>query len=423
MDTRLRKRMGRLGRHRYWILTGTAVCALAALIVSLLLPKVYRATTYVLVSESKIGTTSPNPAWEYAMLPTYVPFVDNDSLIVQAISHFHLDGPPYQLTLHKFRQKDYLDVRILKSTRLLEIDVEFPDARMAAELANYLANSAVEFNDRINEAETVTTQKFLKERLDQAAAQLSQAEAKRLEAQNRARLDDKEEQLSILLDQKAQISAKLEALGLTLPETESGAKSLEQSLKNEPRTFQLKKSAISDRFVERAAEKLGVDGASGLSVTEEVTNTTHEALSRKLAESAAEAAGQREAIKLSVIRLSETNKQIADMLGQLTQLRSEIDKIDRDYKLARESYESASRDYRNASVTVTAKSQDLKQVAPALAPERPVRPRILFNMVLATLLGLILLGSIAMTLESFREMHSERIPLMVEGKSLTAHRS
>ncbi len=49
--------------------------------------------------------------------------------MAQAISHFRLDGPPHRLRLHQFRQKDYLTLRTRKSARLVEIDVEFTDAR------------------------------------------------------------------------------------------------------------------------------------------------------------------------------------------------------------------------------------------------------------------------------------------------------
>lgn len=57
--------------------------------------------------------------------------------MAQAISHFRLDGPPYRLRLHQFRQKDYLDVGIRKSARLVEIDVGFTDAGEAYEGRDY----------------------------------------------------------------------------------------------------------------------------------------------------------------------------------------------------------------------------------------------------------------------------------------------
>jgi len=123
-------RLLKLRRHVRWIAVGTALSGLAALLISLCQAKIYRATTYVLVSESKVGPAVPVPAWQVALLPTYIPFIDNEGLAARAIQHFQLDQEPYRLTPHKFHSRGYLDVEIPKSTRLIEISVEFPDAKL-----------------------------------------------------------------------------------------------------------------------------------------------------------------------------------------------------------------------------------------------------------------------------------------------------
>jgi uncharacterized protein involved in exopolysaccharide biosynthesis len=416
MDEKLGKRLRRLRRHRRWIVVGTALCMLAAFIIRRVRQKIYAANTYILVAESKFSAASPNP-WEYSLLPTYVPLIDNDALIAKALQHFYLDGAPYHLTVHRFRQRGFLDVRVPKSTRLIQIEVEFPDARLAADLANYLAQSAADLNDQANAAETVTTQKFLKDRLDQAAARLSETAARRLALQKKARIENREKELSILLDEKAQVSKQLESLQLALPQNKSIVTSLEQSLRSEPRTFQLKKSVTSDRFLERSAEKLGADNASTLSESEEILNTTQEELRGKLADSAAAVAGGREAIQAAAGRLPQINRQINDLLAEVTQFRTDIEREEQDFKLASEAYESANRDYRNASVTVNARSQELRQVAPALVPEQPVGPGASLTAILAGLLSMVLFSGAALGLESLREMQSESVPYDGERES------
>jgi len=73
LNPQFMKRLKRL--RRYWprIFAGACVCALVVLIVSLVLPKTYRATTYIMVSESKIGAGSrDSAALQLAMLPTFI---------------------------------------------------------------------------------------------------------------------------------------------------------------------------------------------------------------------------------------------------------------------------------------------------------------------------------------------------------------
>ncbi len=419
----LANRLGRFRRHWRWILIGTFLSGLAALVISLFLPKTYHATTYVLVSESKIGAATQNSPWQYNLLPTYVTFIDNDELIARAIEHFHLNLPPYALTLQRFRRMRYLDVQIPKSTRLLEIDVEFQDARLASDLANFFAQSAVDFNDQMNAGDTLATQKFLKQRLDQAEAHLAEMEKRRLHVRMQARIEDKEKGISMLLGQKEDVSTQFEKLRIALAESEGRAKPLERALAGEPRILQLKKSVISDPFLKSATEKLGPDAQGGLTASEEVVNATHTDLQRELADANASAAEGRAGLQTAATTLAEIDRQIRRELADFIQSRSEVEKAERDFSLAREAFESASRDYRNASVTVSAKTQDLKQVAPALPPERPTRPSIVLNTLLALLLGLALLSGIALGIESFREMQSQALRFVAEDEPVDVHRS
>jgi len=391
-DRALALRLGKLHRHQSWILAGGLLCGLAGFVISHFQTKIYRATTYLLVSESKIASapeTQPGPelllgyvpwSWQQVLLPTYVPLVDNDAAISDVIQSLRLDQPPYRLTAQRFRRNGYLDVTIPKSTRLLEIQVEFPDARLASDIANHLAQRAAEFNAQLNASDTVAAQKALKQQLDGAASHLAEIESKRLKLREKARIESKEQQLTSLLDQRKQLSVQIDDLRLSLAQSESRAKFLEGVQSSQ---------AARDQFVS----------------------------------SAADAQAQRAGHQAATAALSQTNSEIDRVLAAVTETRSEIEKVDRDYALAREAWESASRDFRNALAAVSAKSVDLKLVAPALIPDRPVRPSILFNTLLATLLGLVLLSGAVLVIEGFRETDVEAFGSITEEELANARRS
>jgi capsular polysaccharide biosynthesis protein len=380
----------------------------SAFLMSWTSPRIFRATTYVLISESKIDAAAPNSPWEFAFLPTYLQFVSSDDVGARVVSHFHLDRAPYRLTPHRFIQ-NCLDVQIPKNTRLLQIDVEFPDARMAADLANYVAQSATGANTELSATETASTQRFLKTQLDQASAHLSETEAKNLEVQRRAQIEDREARLKILLNEKEQVSNQTEQLTLALTQFNERARSIAASLGAQPAKLQLKKSIESDRFLEHAAEQLLPDGTRGLSATEEALNPTRQELDRELIEARANADADRAEIESAGLELVRIDAAAAQALDQLQAFRAEVATADQDLKLAREGYESTTRDYRNASLTVGAKSQDLKQVAPAMPPESPVRPRILLDTAMAGILGAAVLSGIAMILHSLRQTQTLRL--------------
>lgn len=413
-DRRLVARVGKLRRHWSWIVGGACVCATAAFVVSRFSPRIYRATTYIMVSESKIGSGSGDTPWQQmASLPTFVPFVDNEALIQESLEKFHLDRPPYNLTADKFRRSGYLDVQIPKSTRLLEVDIEFPNARVAADLANDLATRAVRFNDRMNAADTSSTRAFLKKQLEEATERLALAAAQRLEVQQEARMVDREKELSILLAGKERLSTHLEQLRLALAQDQSRTQALKQALAGQPRTYQLKKSVTEDRFLERAAEKMGPSGAP-LSMTEESLNTTRETIQQDLVKATVDAAAELAGSKEAETRLGVVDNAITNLLARTTVLRSKVENADQNYTLASEAVKTASHEYQNASVTVTSKSQDLKQVAPAIVPEHPVRPRPRLNALLGFILGAMLFTSLALVIENLREMRNlDLFPLEV----------
>ncbi len=403
-DRRLVMRVGKLRRHWRWIVEGAGACAGAALLVSLYLPKTYRATTYIMVSESKIGSGSGDTPWQQlATLPTFIPFVDNDALIRESLEKFHLDRPPYSLTVDKFRRKNYMDVQIPKSTRLLEIEIEFPNAKMAADLANDLAMRAVQFNDEMNVADTLSTRNFLKRQLAEATERLTKAAAQRVKIQQEAQMEDREKELSILLAEKERLSIHLEQLRLALAQDQSRKKALKQALAAQPRTYELKKSVIADRFLERSVEQLDPSHAP-LSMIEESLNTTRESIQRDLVKATVDASAEDAGSQAAQARLGQLSQQISSLLDRITTLRNAVDQGDQDYKLASEAVKTASHEYQNASVTVSSKSQDLKLVAPAIIPERPVRPKIILNTLLGFLFGAILLASLALLIENVREM-------------------
>jgi len=383
--------------QRRWklILAGACAGAVAAVTASLFLPKIYRATTYVLVSESKIGEPSGDSnLQQMAMLPTFLPFLDNDELIDASIRKFGLDRPPHSMTVDRFRRNNHLDVRIPKSTRLMELRLEFPDAQLAADLANHLAQAAVELNGRLNASDATATQQFLRKELDAAEEAFRRAAEQRLRAHTDARIEDREKELTILLGEKERLAGRLEELRQNLAEHEGRAQSLTQALAGEPVAILLKKSITSDRFLEKAAESL-IPDEPPLSLVEESLNPTRETIRRELVEATASAAAERAGVQTATARLGHVNRQIHALLAVLAALRSELAAVDQHYALAAEAVKNASREYQTASVTVSSKSQELKQIAPALVPERPVRPNFVLNAALGLLLGAVVSASVA----------------------------
>jgi succinoglycan biosynthesis transport protein ExoP len=403
-DQRLAARIIRLKAHWRSILLAGSVCAAAALVASLVLPKVYRATTFILVSESRLGDSSEDRnLQQMAMLPTFVPFVDSDTLILDALRELRLDQPPYELTVDLVRRRGYLDVRTPKSTRLLELRIEFPDPEIAADLANEIAGGAVRFNEHLNTADTTAAREFLKRQMDRSIAAQDEVLARRHAVLEEARIEDRERDLQTLLNEKERLAVRLGELTLGLAQNGSRIESLETILASEPKVITLTKSILSDRLLEVAVEATAPD-ETPLAITEESVNETRTIVRQSLIEANVEVTADRAEMEIVNGRLGRVGEEIITLMHEITGLKARIETVDQDYERAVEATRSASLEYQAATVKVGSKALDMKQISPALPPRRPVRPQPLFNAAMGFLVGALLSGGIAVAHQSIRDL-------------------
>ncbi len=340
-------------RFRLIVLCTLAAAAGAGLL-SFWQPRLYRATTHLLLAESKLADIDSKTTSfvYYEVLRSYETLINNDYLVSKTIQKLDLQKAPYELSVDSFRRRGILRVELSKNTRLLEVDVEFPNPQLAAEICNYFVNQAVAFNEELNSRDAEKARLFLKEQLDRAAQNMEVARNRLLEFNQSSAIEGLRESVRSLLAEKSENETELAALNLEL--TRNAAK--RDSLVTSSRSSNDPESAVQYRIVEMQSETAGIQA-------------TMEARHKLL-----------ETHKPTLARL-EKEKALKE--SKLQQLLDE-------YDLARESYATLSKRSQDASLNVGARSTDLKMIAPAVVPERPFKPRILLNIVLAGGFGLLL---------------------------------
>ncbi len=334
------------------ILLCTAAAALGAGILSLWQVRLYRATTYLLLAESKLadGESKTTNFVYYELLRSYETLINNDYLVLKTIEKFELQKSPYRLSVDGFRRQSILQVELSKNTRLLEVNVQFPDARLAADIANFFVSNAVAFNEQLNSRDAEKARMFLKEQLDQAAQTMETARVRLLEFNQTSTIEELRESVRSLLAEKSGNQAKLADLSLQL--TRTSAKT--ESLASDSRVPRDSEPRMQNQIVEMQSETAGI-------------KATMDVLRRML----------------------EANKPLLGRLQREKALKeSKLEQLSDEYNLARESYATLSKKYQDASITVGARSTDLKMITPAVAPERPFKPRVSLNIILAAGLGL-----------------------------------
>jgi uncharacterized protein involved in exopolysaccharide biosynthesis len=337
----------------------TVTAALGAGVLSFWQARLYRATTYLLLAESKLADVESKATnfVYYELLRSYETLINNDYyLVAKTIQKFELQKAPYELTVDSFRRNGILRVELSKNTRLLEVTVEFPNARMAAEICNYFVNQAVAFNEELNSRDAEKARLFLKEQLDGAGQSMELARSRLLEFNQGSTVEGLRESVRSLSAENSGNESELAALQLELARNAAKRESLASSSgkSNDP------ESVVQYRMVEMQSEIAGIKAST-------------EALRKVL----------------------ETNKRTLARLEKEKALKeSKQQQLLDEYDLARENYATLSKKYQDASINVGARSTDLKMITPAVVPERPFKPRIVLNIILAAGFGLLLLHNL-----------------------------
>jgi tyrosine-protein kinase Etk/Wzc len=356
----------------------TLMAALGAGVLSFWQDRLYRATTYLLLAESKLADVESKTTnfVYYELLRSYETLINNDYLVSKTIQKFELQKPPYELSVDSFRRRGVLQVELSKNTRLLEVTVEFPNARLAAEICNYFVNQAVAFNEELNSRDAEKARLFLKEQLDHAGQSMELAQKRLLEFNQSSTVEGLRESVRSLLAAKSGNETELAALQLEL--TRNAAK--RESLAASSGTSGDPESAVQFRIVEMQSEIAGIKAS--VEALRKVLETNKQALARLEREKALK---------------ENTQQQLLD-----------------EYDLARENYDTLSKKYQDASINVGARSTDLKMITPAVVPERPFKPRIVLNIILAAGFGLLLsvgLSFLLHNLETPKVMREVEFPV------------
>jgi uncharacterized protein involved in exopolysaccharide biosynthesis len=136
-------------RTRWKRMAAVAIGAgVIALVVSLLLPKKYEATTLLMIQPAMGSSAAMSPAY-LDSLRSFEQFVQSDGVLENLLRDTHLNE---EFSGDRFR-RSALRATLAKGTRILEVSVRLGDPQKAHEVALRLAQIAIDSNIRVNREE------------------------------------------------------------------------------------------------------------------------------------------------------------------------------------------------------------------------------------------------------------------------------
>jgi succinoglycan biosynthesis transport protein ExoP len=399
-----------LWRWRATLVAGTLAAAATALIVSLIVPKTYQATTTLMVTRSKFGSEQMLGPQQLALAAkTFEGIIRNRGAAAEAVEKFNLAAAPHALKPRDLL--DRIDSSAVKDTSLLTVSVELRDPQMAADVANFLAARAINLNNTLNEGEMGESRAFLEPQVVQAATDLKAAETALEEYQKQANIEIARKELESRLARFGELEAQRTKVEADLAATGGALASLEQSLAEQPTVLTTARSLVADPAYQQALAKLGRADANALlalTMQSQEVNPVHTFVEQKMAEARREA-GSLRARKAQIAQLmAENNERLDSVQTALTEKTMQTQRLVRAYEMQRDAYKSLRSRLDAANVEVASKTSLLKVVDPAIAPQRALRPRKGLNTAIGAVAGLVCMLTVAFLSEYVERTHRDR---------------
>jgi uncharacterized protein involved in exopolysaccharide biosynthesis len=307
-----------------------SVCAIAlvlALVISLVLPKSYTATSSLLI-EPPAGN---DPRTSIAVSPVYLEslrsyevLASSDTLLTRALDKFHLRDAQSPEPLETIKRR-ILKVSKPRETKILQISVTLGDPRQAQAVAQFLAEETVSLSRGANRDSDQDLLGEAQKQVDDTAAKLEAAQT----AFGDLNIREPIEPLRAALQSLTELQARVRQ---DLSETRAQAAELE----GDPR-------AVGAKARAEALEKQDV----------------------------------------------ELGKQIAAKAVQVSRRSARDDEARQKLRTAQTNHDSANLRLREVRGNTGLRGERLRVVEPGVVPERPSSPNVLLNLALALSVGLV----------------------------------
>ena len=401
-------------RARYKIaLFAFFVTVSTALVVSLVLPKSYKATAAVIANYKGMDPVTGlalSPQLMPGYMATQTDIITSKNVALKVVDNLHLaEGPDVQkrfmlATKGEGNIRDWLADLLLskldavpsKTSSVININFEGSNPQFAATIANAFADAYIEKNIQLKvepsqkAASYFTVQiKTLRDDLDTAQKKLSKYQQDngivsvdgRLDVEN-ARLNELSSQLVLAQSQAMEAeSRERNASGNANESPDVVSNPLVQNLKTSLATAEAKFADTSEKYDKNhpqyIAAKAEIDKLrSELNNQIHNTSTSVASNARILKQREAEIRSALDAQKNKVLELNRT--------------RDELSALTREVDTAQHAYDAATQRFTQNNFEGQSNQSDISILNSAVPPLKPSSPKILLNMIVAVFLGALL---------------------------------
>ena len=364
-----------ISKRKWLIVIGTFACILTAAIVTLLLPRVYetRATLTMLGPDTpdvKIGALNIPTGLSLGKFFNFLPH--NKDLNLEVIRKLGLDKSPDEFTPQALNQM--ITFSLAKTSRTITINVRYSHAQKTRNIADTMAEAMKEKYQVLNEAEISQSQNLIDEQLNLIEVSLGEAK-KNLE--ETIHIDSLREEIKTRSSEETWLAQEHLEVKISLVEQEA-------------RLAKAKEDMLALQRVKSEGQQIN---PVYLNLEQTVTNARISIAGGKAKES------------LIKQKIEENRLALSRLWTQLAEREPEWETLTEGYDLARKEYRSIRTAHQKAvELLAAAKTRQLRTVATAGVPSKPIEPNTKRIILIAAAVGLLATLFLAFFLEYLAKM-------------------
>lgn len=405
-----------LWARRLWVGGSLGLVLLVTLVVSLLLPKSYVASTSLVVDVKAVDPIT-GMAVPAQFLPSYlatqVDIIKSQNVAGKVVDALKLTQNPVLREQYEEEAKgrgtmrdwiagkiqNYLEVEPSRTSNMIQVSFRGSDPDFAAAMANAFAQSYIQTSLELRTEPARLTTTFFNAQIKSLAETLEQARAKLSAYQREHGIVAVEEPLDVEMRRLADLSSQLVATQAQSIDANSRLRQLDNAVKESgradtvsdvlmnPLVQNLKADlARAENKLAEASEKLGRNHPEYQRLSAEIESIKRKIESEVRVVSAsvansARAARQREA-ELRAAMTAQKDK----VLGS-TEKRDELILLTREVENAQRTYDMAAQRFGQSRMASQTDQTEIAVLNRAVPPLRASSPRLMLNMLLALFLG------------------------------------
>ena len=389
-----------------------------ATVISFIIPPTYEGETALRIKQPKgladslLGDLpTGNPMGTKQLMSTYAEIIKSRTVVQELIDRTQSgkeEPPKYEDMLKK------ITTQPVKDTEILDVKVQAGSPEEAQTITNTLVEIFIDRLTSLVRDQQSTVREFIGLRLKESKAELEQAEVALEKYKQAQKVVDPSEEGKALLNKLAAIDKLSADNQVALAASQAKLTSAQQQLGNEKIgaiadniLIQQYKGKLADLEVQLVSlRKNFTDKHPQVVAAQAAVNETQTKLKEELARVASEDAAsvnpihqgllqakiQAQAeIAVATAQQQAINQVLAESSKEIVKLPAKeqgLVKVARDASVAQEIYIMLAKRYEEARISEVMEPTDVQVIDKAIAPEDPVKPKKLLNIVIAAILGL-----------------------------------